>query len=449
MDMMRECIQKTSVDSLVARRLGIEGELDRHRLEQAQLAALRRVLRHVLRHSSLYRERFAHLDPETVQDRRDLQNIPFLTSEDIVRQGHRLLSVSQSRVTRVITLQTSGSTGMPKRLSYTQEDLASTNDFFLHGMHSLIDQSDRVLVLLPFQQPASVGELLISALTAGNIHIEGKWPPQDGKAMADAIKKSSITCVVGLPQHLLAVSTAVTGGQLRSMLLCSDYASPALRHRIEVNCGCETFLHYGATESGLGGAVECTAHAGCHIRESDLLLEIINPGTGRQCDDGELGEVVLTTLGHEAMPLIRYRTGDRASLDRSTCICSGVSARLQSIRGRQHGCLLSSGTMLYSQDIDDYIFRLPGVLDYRLYLDQAKVDRLHMEYQAEPGGKCLAEALVEMLCRIPVIRKELSSGVLQLGDVQQVESFAAMHTLKRTIIDKRPSSLEQNAPLHT
>jgi phenylacetate-CoA ligase len=429
-------MKETSVDNLVARRFGIQNDFKRRSLELAQLQSFRNTLWYGIRNSPLYRERFANLDPECLQVHSDLQTIPFLTTADILEQGHRLLSVSQSRVARVITLQTSGSTGLPKRLSFTSLDLAATEDFFLHGMYSLVDQSDRILVLLPFLQQASVGELLLVALAKGGIHAEGMWPPQSDQVMAERIRKNHITCVVGLPQHLLAVSTVVPRGVLRSMLLCSDYASPSIRHRIEENCGCETFLHYGSTESGLGGAVECTAHAGCHIRESDLLIEIVDPHTGRQCADGETGEVVLTTLEREAMPLIRYRTGDSATLDRSRCACGGITARLRSVQGRLNGCLLSSGILLYSQDIDDCLFQIPGLLDYRIRLDHSHGDRLHLDFLAVAGERRLTEDLLQRIRKIPAICDSLACGDLVLGVFQQVERFAAIHTLKRTIIDQ-------------
>ncbi len=431
-------IAKTTVDELVARRLAITGKMDRSNLEQAQIGAFNKTLTTVRHHSPFYKERFAHLPLHAIEKRSDLPQIPFLTKEDIIMQGHRLLAVSQSKAARVITLQTSGSTGTPKRLSFSKNDLASTTDFFLHGMLSLITPNDRVLVLLPFTQPASVGELLITALTKAAIHIEGKWPPENEQAMAEIVTQHRISCVVGLPQHLLALSATVPKGKLRSMLLCSDYAAPALRQRIEQNCGCETFLHYGATESGLGGAVECGIHDGCHIRESDLLVEIVDPITGEQCIDGEQGEVVLTTLSHEAMPLIRYRTGDMATLDRTTCGCGGISARLRSIRGRLDGCRLATGAMIYSQDIDDILFNLDGLVDYRIRLDRKKTDRIHVEHQTT--DEAADNKLIEMLHQVPAIAQALANGKLQLSEVNQVEHFTATHTIKRTIVDQRSNT---------
>jgi phenylacetate-CoA ligase len=303
-------------------------------------------------------------------------------------------------------------------------------------MHSLVDGDDRVLVLLPFNLPDSVGDLLLRALRGGEIEACGMWPPQPAAAMAKTIRGQRLTCVVGLPHHLLALACELGPGRLRTMLLCSDYAAPALRRRIEAACGCTTFLHYGATESGLGGAVECSAHEGCHIRESELLVEIVDAASGRILPDGKSGEVVVTTLGREAMPLIRYRTGDTASLDRSPCRCGGVTARLKNIRGRLTGCPLPGG-LLRSQDLDDLLFQLPGLLDYRVSLERLGADRFNLDFVAladkSPGEK----EIFRQLLQAPAIRDSLGEEQLVIGRIRQVAGLPVSHTVKRTIIDQR------------
>lgn len=432
----------TTVDALVADRLNLSRPLTRKSVEQKQMELLRATIDHVCRNSSLYKKRLAGLELSSLTTFCDLQKIPFLTSSDIVVDGHKLHCVSQSEVVRIITMDTSGSTGKPKRFSFTAADLEATSDFFLRGMASLVDQTDRVLVLLPFTIEASVGELLIAALASGGILAQGLWPPTDAQSVARLIQKENITSVVGLPQQLLALSGAVPKDQLKTMLLCSDYAPDVLRKRIEKNCGCETFLHYGATESGLGGGVECSCHLGTHIRESELLIEIIDPETGEQVVDGMEGEVVLTTLGREAMPLIRYRTGDIACLDRSQCLCGGITARLCTIYGRRNSCVMSDGFVLCSQDLDDILFQLPGLLDYRVTLAGDCAETLGFEFIASHSeknekGDTVAREMKRLLIAVPEIARLIESGKLLFEKFQQVESFAPAHTLKRTILDIR------------
>lgn len=438
--------RKTTVDRHVADKFNLPCSFSRSELEDVQMASLRKSVRSVLKHSSFYRNYYKGLDPGLLKTPDDLENIALIDSGHVVDHGHELLCISQSMVARVVTLQTSGSTGHPKRLFFSEADLASTRDFFFSGMHSLIGSESRVLVMLPWEQDASVGDLLITSLVDRGVFSCGMWPPPGGAAIVKMIEEQGITCLVGMPHHLLYVSLVVGRGTLQTMLLCSDYAPAALRERIENNCGCETFLHYGSTESGLGGGVECCMHNGCHVRESELLVEIIDPATGRRLPDGESGELVITTIGREAMPLIRYRTGDRAVLDRAPCACGGLTCRLVSVFGRQRGCRLGNGEILYSQEIDDRLYSLPALLDYRAILDMTRegMDRLSVEYTAMPGCTDVREAIKKELLKFDSVRNGIETNSMILGAVTEVSAFTAHHTEKRAVLDVRDRG-DQNA----
>jgi hypothetical protein len=136
-------VKRSSVDALTARRLGLSLPLERLSLEAAQMASLRRTVEHARAKSPWYRERLAGFDPGSLRTSADLSRLPLLTSAELAAHGPRLVCVSQSEVARIITLQTSGSTGSPKRLHFTHDDLAATVDFFLHGMLSLISPGQR------------------------------------------------------------------------------------------------------------------------------------------------------------------------------------------------------------------------------------------------------------------------------------------------------------------
>lgn len=426
----------SSVEALTARRLDLPLPLNREDLERAQMAALRQTVIHVQAKSPWYRERLAGLDPADLKTPADLTRLPLMSSTDVGEHGLRMVCAPQRDVARIITLQTSGSTGAPKRLHFTATDLEATLDFFLHGMFSLVTPSDAVLALLPHAQPDSTGDLLIRALAKGGLRCQGMWPPENFAHCADEIQCEGFTCVVGLPQHLLALAHELPFGQVRTMLLCSDYAPPALRARIEALCGCETFLHYGATETGLGGGVECAAHDGCHLRESELLVEIVSPKTGAPLAHGELGEVVVTTLGRQAMPLLRYRTGDLARLATTACVCGGITARLRDIRGRSLILTLSDGSALSSQMLDDALFAVDGLTDYRAAVIQNDIHWLEIEFLSRPDRENTETAIRLATEGIPSIARALAMGHLQVA-TRRVDFFSPSHTAKRTLLDKR------------
>lgn len=431
----------STVDALAARRLGLAAPLDRAAVAAAQMASLRETVAWAAARSPWYRERLAGLDPGSLRRPADLARLPLMSGADVSAQGQRMVCVPQGEVARIVTLQTSGSTGAPKRLHFTRDDLDGTVDFFLQGMLNLVDTSGSVLALLPYAQPDSTGDLLIGALSGGGVRCAGLWPPAPVEELAALIRREGHTCIVGLPQHLLALAGALPVGLIRTMLLCSDYAPPALRRRIEEACGCETFLHYGTTETGLGGGVECGAHDGCHVRESDLLFEIVDPATGETLPDGEVGEVVVTTLGRRAMPLLRYRTGDLARLDMRRCACGGVTARLCDVAGRGGACVLGGGFRLSSRELDDRLFEVDGLLDYRATLEGGGgMDRLGIEFLAGPGHDRLARDMELALRRVPGVAAALELGSLALGPMRRVDAFSPSHTVKRTISDQRGST---------
>jgi phenylacetate-coenzyme A ligase PaaK-like adenylate-forming protein len=152
----------------------------------------------------------------------------------------------------------------------------------------------------------------------------------------------------------------------KAVLLSADMAPPALRKRIERAWNCETFNHYGLTESGWGGAVECAAHRGCHIRELDLLIEIVD-FQGMRLPEDAWGEVVLTTLRRPSFPLIRYRTGDRGRLLSGICPCGSPLKRLE-VTGRLpiEG---ASGTPLDLYEVENTLWSFEEIQDFSLLLE--------------------------------------------------------------------------------
>ena len=143
---------------------------------------------------------------------------------------------------------------------------------------------------------------------------------------------------------------------LKSILLSADNCPKWLVDELEELFLCRVFNHYGSRESGLGGAVECGAHEGMHVREKDLIIEIVDEN-GIVLPDGETGELVITTLHRKAMPLIRYRTNDYTRIIPGRCICGGVSKRIDRVV-RKNGHII--------QNFDKEIFGIEEVLDYKI-----------------------------------------------------------------------------------
>lgn len=333
-----------ALDAWLAGQCGASPEDLPRRLAAAHMAALRRVLRHAAGNSRFYARllRGHYLD---VSGPEELARLPFTRPEDLAR-WEDFLCVSRGAVERMVTLRTSGTTGAPKRLAFTEADLARTRQFFAVGMRGLVGPGQRLVVLLPgAERPDGVADLLRQALEADGVEVlalppelsRGSAAAPWGAAAARQLAQLRPHCVVAAPAQLARLlpqfpDTGPSG--LAGILSSAEPLPPGLARVLRERWGCRTLDHYGLTETGYGCAVECPAHDGYHLRALDVYVEIVAMTGDRVLPPGEEGEVVITTLQREAMPLVRYRTGDVASLLPGPCACGSPLPRLGPVRGR-------------------------------------------------------------------------------------------------------------------
>ncbi len=303
------------LDLWIARKHSLDMS-SRAALEEYQRAKLRQTVDYAVQNSSFYSRLYGSCNAD------DFETLPFTTPEDLKNYGEDMVCVRASEVSRIVTLHTSGTTGRPKRIYFTAQDQELTVDYFANGMRFMAAKGDKALILFPHTSEGSIGLLLKTALERTGV--EAGFEPQ-GRA----------DCVIGAPEYVARLSAARPGIRAGRVLLSSDYVSEAARDTISQNWGSRIFEHYGMTEMGLGCAVSCGQGAGYHIRENDIYIEILNPETGRPVSDGQWGEIVFTTLTRQAMPFIRYRTGDISRWITDKCACGSVLKRIDRVRMRR------------------------------------------------------------------------------------------------------------------
>ena len=334
------------------------------RLAQTQLHLLRGTLEQAAR-GIFYRKHFQGCDLKLAR-LDELQRLPFTTAQDLQGWGD-FLCVSQGDVQRMVTLHTSGTTGQPKRLAFTDADLARTRDFFAVGMSQLVRAGQRLAVLLPgAERPDGVADLLRQALGSAGVEVvapppQVHMPPataeiaatgattapgatggrphtlQCSEALARWLDRAAAHCLVAAPAQLASLLGWFPDAGPKNLLGVLSSAEPleaGLGQILRQQWQCEVLDHYGLTETAYGGGVECTAHSGFHVRELDVLIEIVDITGSKVLPTGAAGEVVITTLQREAMPLVRYRTGDVASMLPGPCACGSPLRRLGPVLGR-------------------------------------------------------------------------------------------------------------------
>jgi len=416
-------------------------EIDRH-----QLNKFRETVDYVRARSPFYRDIFDGIQGPDLQSLGDIASLPFTTAEDIQENALRFLCVSRDEIARVVTLNTSGTTALAKRIHFTGEDLELTTDLFHHGMKALVRPGGKVLILMPSDRYGTVGDLMVRALKRMDVQgIPHGIVLDSGKAIAEIVEKR-VDCIIGIPVQVLGLvrhehALAIPKGMIRSVLLSADYVPAAIVREIESAWGCMVFNHYGMTEMGLGAAVDCRALQGYHIREADLLFEIIDPDSGQPVADGAVGEVVFTTLTRKGMPLVRYRTGDMSRFMPEPCPCGTVLKRLEWVKGRlQGGVRLVGGTDLTVADLDEALFPLPGLLNFRVEITgDGKTDIVLVTlYCGENPAAGMCEQAAKMLEAIPAIRAAADSRSLTIAPIRtSSENWITTGSIKRKIIDSR------------
>lgn len=400
-----------------------------------QLTTLKKTMDFARNNSPFYKDRLGDINPNDLKSMKDITSLPFTYPEDLANSGLQMLCVSQGEIARVVTLQTSGTTASPKRIYFTLNDLEQTADFFAHGMNALIKPGQRVMVLMPGPNLGSVGERLSRGVERIGCKAVVHGFVQDPGQVIEKINDLGIDCLIGLPVQVLALARwprKIALNRIKSVLLSGDYLPKSVITAIRRAWDCSVFNHYGLTETGLGGGVECLAQQGCHLREADLFFEIVDR-QGNPLPDGHQGEIVLTTLTRTGMPLIRYRTGDVSRFLTGRCACGSNLRRLDRVRGRSV-CSMNGGEVRL-EEIDEAIFKLDKIVDFKVSIKRQKnINLLNLEFWSVPGaGLGLESGIKQVLNEIPSMRQLVDKKILSLNDIYHSSKKLFSNPIKRKI----------------
>ena len=361
-------------------------------LEELQLAGLKWTVKHAYEGSKDYRKKMdeAGVRPEDIQNLSDLQKLPFTTAKDL-QDGYPypLLAVPLKDVVRIHA--SSGTTGKRKVLCYTQKDIDDWTHFFArcYEMAELTPE-DRVQIAVGygvwtagagFQAACEKFGALALPVGPGNLDLQCQF-------LMDF--QSTVICCTASMGLLLAEEVNRRGIRdkiaLKKMIFGSERSSDAMRKRIQELLGLEHMFDIpGMTELyGPGTGLECVCHNGIHYWADYYILEIIDPETLEPVPEGEVGEMVVTTLRKDAVPLIRYRTRDLTRLLPGECACGCIMPRHDRILGRSDDMIIFRGVNIYPAQIDHILSEIKELgSEYQLILERKDDGRDYMMIKVE------------------------------------------------------------------
>ncbi len=387
-------------------------------LRERQLAALRHTLTHIHANSPRYVDHLRKLGADDVQGLDDIRRFPFLTKDDLRRAyPFGFACVPQSGFKRMH--MSSGTTGTPIITPHTPSDVRQWGEIMARCLAAAGVGTDDVLQITPsfglfnggfgFHYGASTLETMIIPIGAGRSKLQLQFMKDLGT--------TALAAIASYPLRLMEVAEREgfdfrRDTQLRVGIFGAESWSDELRKRIERGMGIETFDIIGMTETGgVGMGIDCAAHDGTHVWEDHYLIEIVDPETGEPVPDGERGEMIVTTLTREALPLIRFRTRDITSIvSRAPCACGRTSLRVERIAYRNDDMLKVKGVNLYPKQVESVLLAHPEVgNDYLIEIERvAGADHLKINVETEDtGDSALPQKLNEDLFSMVGLHAEI------------------------------------------
>jgi len=381
--------------------------MSRDELTALQNARLRKIVAYAMEHNAFFRDHFASAgihSPSDFNGLADLNKLPFMSKEDFRREYPLEMCCTEKCNVAEVHMST-GSTGTPVAMPYTLNDL----DQWAECMARCYVMAGAVKGDFCQITPAfglfnggfgcyhGARRLGLNIVPTGSMSMtrQIKLARDFGTRVITGIASSAVR----LMEHLEMSRSSLP--DLKIGMFGAETFSESLKKRISSTLGIEAFDIYGMTETGGIGTLgmDCRDHSGIHPWEDQYVIEIIDPATGKVLPDGEPGELTVTSLTREALPVIRFRTGDLTRIvSREKCACGRTHLRLDPIYGRRDDMLIVSGVNFFPKQVEQLLLGIPGVLpEYQLVIQTRRDIRyLLVKVEADP---CVTPFTVKKLLK--------------------------------------------------
>lgn len=334
-------------------------------LEALQIKRLKESIRIAL-HSPFYKARFGEkgITPDSIRSLEDLQKLPFTTKNDL--RTHYPFGLVATPMSEVVRLHSSsGTTGNPTVICHSQQDLNRWANRVARCLYMVGVRREDVFQNtsgygmftggLGFQYGAELLGALTVPAAAGNTVRQIKFIRDFGTTSMHAVPSYAFRLYEVMREMGIDPRRDT---KLKTLVIGAEPHTDAQRKKIEESFGAKAYNSFGMSEmSGPGVAFECPEQNGLHLWEDSYIMEIINPDTLEPVPDGEVGELVLTTLDRDAMPLIRYRTRDLTRIIPGECPCGRTHRRIDRLKGRSDDMFIVKGVNIFPMQIEKILMQ--------------------------------------------------------------------------------------------
>ena len=419
--------------------------MSRDEMSALQGKRLHKIVEYVYHNVPFYRHKLQELDirPDDIQTIEDIHKLPFTTKKDL-RDNYPfgLQAAPQSEIIRIHA--SSGTTGNPTIVGYTRKDIGVWSECMARCLTAYGITRDDIFSVsygyglftggLGAHYGAEYLGALVIPMSTGNT-----------KKLIDMMVDCGATAIACTPSYLLHVAEDLKKAdllgkiKLKAAICGAEPWTNEMRSQIEKQLGIKAYDIYGLTEvMGPGVAADCEHHKGLHIWEDHFLPEIIDPATLKPLPSGETGELVITTLTKEGMPMIRYRTKDLTSLETERCECGRTMARIQRFKGRTDDMLIIRGVNVFPSQIETVLINNGYAANYQIIVDRVNnTDTLDVQVEMTP------EMFTDNVGEIQARQSALVEGLKSMLGLKAKVTLVAPKSIVRSegkavrVIDKR------------
>ncbi len=414
-------------------------KMPREQLRQLQVKKLKETI-NVCLNSPFYKKRLGELGitADSINTPEDIRKIPFTTKADL-RSSYPFGLVGGNMNEAVRLHSSSGTTGQPTVVVYSEHDICSWANMIARNMYMVGCRKEDV-----FQNSSGYG-----MFTGGlGFQYGAEWlgcmtlPAGSGftKRQIKFITDFGTTCLHAIPSYAIRLAEVIKeegidikNTKLHTLFIGAEPHTEEQRRRIEKMLGVKAYNSFGMTEmNGPGVAFECKYQDGMHLWEDNYIVEIVDPDTLEPVPDGEMGEMVLTTLDRTMMPILRYRTRDLTRIIPGECKCGRTHRRIDRIKGRTDDMFIIKGVNVFPMQVEKILVQYPGLgSNYLITLETIDdVDVMTVEVELEgletdiypeiqKMTKNITRALKEEILLTPVV-KLVKKGSLPVSDGKAV-----------------------------